>query len=291
MGLSLPLAVLVGYFVAEPMELGSLAVVVFVLVVLSIPLLMKWYQPLLVLAWNAAICPVFLPGRPALWAILAFVGLLFAVLNRAVSPDTRFVIEPSIIKPLLVLAGVVVVTGVMTGGFGVLMLGGGRYGGRRYFYFLAAVVGYFVFTSRRIPLHRTWLYVAMFFLPALTFGLGDLAIVAGVKSELLWFFVTPNMGLHEAMLDTPSVISAQLIRLANLSVVGMGIYGYLLARFGIRGLLDLTRPWRLLLLFWRWAQAWHRDSGPSSCLAPSPLPSCFIWRGFTGPATWQPCWR
>ncbi len=32
MGLSLPLAVLLGYFIAEPMELGSLAVVVFVLV-------------------------------------------------------------------------------------------------------------------------------------------------------------------------------------------------------------------------------------------------------------------
>ena len=40
LGLSLPLAVLLGYFVAEPMELGSLAVVVLVLVVLAIPLLL-----------------------------------------------------------------------------------------------------------------------------------------------------------------------------------------------------------------------------------------------------------
>ncbi len=66
MGLSLPLAVLLGYFVAEPMELGSMAVVVFVLVMLAIPLMMKWYYPLLVSGWNAAICPAFLPGRPAL---------------------------------------------------------------------------------------------------------------------------------------------------------------------------------------------------------------------------------
>ncbi len=64
MGLSLPLAVLLGYFVAEPMELGSLAVVVFVLVMLSFPLLMKWHYPLLVLSWNAAFCPAFLVGRP-----------------------------------------------------------------------------------------------------------------------------------------------------------------------------------------------------------------------------------
>ena len=32
-----------------------------------------------------------------------------------------------------------------------------------------------------------------------------------------------------------------------LSPAGAALYGYLLARFGIRGLLDLTRPWRLLL--------------------------------------------
>ena len=150
MGLSLPLAVLLGYFVAEPMDLGSLAVVVFVLVALSIPLMMKWYYPLLVLSWNAAIAPAFLPGQPWLWAMVAFIGLLFAVLGRAVSPNARFVIEPSVTWSLLALAAVVVLTGMITGGFGVHMLGAGRYGGKRYFYFLAAIAGYFVFTSRRI---------------------------------------------------------------------------------------------------------------------------------------------
>src|ERR1017187_5077670 len=83
MGLSLPLAVLLGYFLAEPLELGSMAVVVFVLVVLSLPLMMKWYHPLLVFGWNAAICPAFLPGRAKVWAMLAFLGLFFAVLNRS----------------------------------------------------------------------------------------------------------------------------------------------------------------------------------------------------------------
>ena len=36
LGLSLPLAVLLGYFLAEPVELGSMAVVAIVLAVLSI---------------------------------------------------------------------------------------------------------------------------------------------------------------------------------------------------------------------------------------------------------------
>ena len=42
MALCLPLAVILGYFLAEPLDSGSLGVVVFVLVVLSVPILMKW---------------------------------------------------------------------------------------------------------------------------------------------------------------------------------------------------------------------------------------------------------
>jgi hypothetical protein len=248
MGLSLPLAVLLGYFLAEPMELGSLAVVVFVLVVLSIPLMMKWYYPFLVLAWNAGICPTFFPGRPALWAMMAFAGLLVAVVSRAVSPNARFVIEPSITRSLLVLAGVVVATGLMTGGFGVHLLGSGRYGGRNYFYFLAAVAGYFVLTSRRIPPHRAGLYVALFFLSGLTFLLIDLAMLGGSKFDFMWLFFAPDSMLRETGWEEPTNAFVIMRRYGNLAPAGAALYGYLLARFGLRGLLDLTRPWRLLLL-------------------------------------------
>jgi hypothetical protein len=248
LGLSLPLAVLLGYFVAEPVELGSMAVVAFVLAVLSIPLMMKWHYPLLVFCWNAALCPAFLPGRLPFWALLAFVGLLFAVLNRAVSPNARFVVEPSITKALLALTAVVVVTGMITGGFGVQMLGADHYGGKHYFYFMAAVAGYFVFTSRRIPPHQAGFYVALFFLSGLTYGLSELATRAGPGFEyMLWFLAQGNPG-------SPDVLTGSLgsslnsVRMYGLGLFGMAAYGYLLARFGIRGVLDLTRPWRLLLV-------------------------------------------
>ena len=248
MGLSLPLAVLLGYFVAEPLELGSLAVVVFVLVVLSIPLMMKWYYPLLVLSWNAAICPAFLPGQPFLWAIVAFVGLLLAVIGRAVNPNARFVIEPSVTKSLLALTGVVVVTGLATGGFGLRMLGSGHYGGKHYFYFLAAVAGYFVFTSRRIPPQRAGFYVALFFLSGLTHALSDLAGLGGAKHTFLWLFVAPAGSLQEATVEGPLSAPEHFARINELALVGAAVYSYLLARFGLRGLLDVKRPWRLLLL-------------------------------------------
>ena len=74
---------------------------------------------------------------------------------------------------MLALTGVVVATGLMTGGFGVHMLGSSQYGGKSYFYFLAAVAGYFVFTSRRIPPQQAGFYVALFFLSALTYRLSS----------------------------------------------------------------------------------------------------------------------
>src|SRR5712671_6857311 len=101
MALCLPLAVVLGYFLAEPLDSGSMGVVVFVLTILAVPIMMKWYHPLLVLSWNIGITPIFLPGQPQLWMCLSLAGLLFAVLNRAVSPDMKFSYVPSITHSLL----------------------------------------------------------------------------------------------------------------------------------------------------------------------------------------------
>src|SRR5690348_15668400 len=107
MALCLPLAVIVGYFLAEPMTSGSLAIVVFVLTILAVPIMMKWYHPLMVLSWNSGIVMFLLPGPPTLWMCMAFGGMLFALLNRSVSPEHEFALVPSVTKPLLFLLGAV----------------------------------------------------------------------------------------------------------------------------------------------------------------------------------------
>src|SRR6478672_7748920 len=91
MALCLPLAVLLGYVLAEPFESGSVAVVVFVLVVLAVPIVLKWHHPLLVLSWNALVNPVFFPNRVTLWMPVAGVSMIVAILNRATNPDKRFI--------------------------------------------------------------------------------------------------------------------------------------------------------------------------------------------------------
>jgi len=130
MALCLPLAVLLGYVLAEPLESGSIAVVVFVLVILSVPVLLKWHHPLLILSWNAAINPIFLPGRAALWLLLSGASMLVAVLNRAVSPGEKLISVPVLNRALLFLAAVVVLTGLLTGGFGSRFFGSAKWVGK-----------------------------------------------------------------------------------------------------------------------------------------------------------------
>jgi len=96
--------------------------------------------------------------------LMAFASLLFAILNRSISAEKRFIMVPSLTRPLLFFAAVVVVTGMFTGGIGLYSFGSAKYGGKNYFYVLLAIAGYFAFTSQRIPLHQAMLYVGLFFL-------------------------------------------------------------------------------------------------------------------------------
>jgi len=245
LGLSLPLAVLIGYFLAEPMELSSVAVVVAVLGTLCIPLMLRWHYLVLVLCWNAALNPVVLPGRASMWALMAFVSLLFAILARAVNPKSQFIVVPSIIRPLLVLAAVVIVTGLLTGGFGVRSLGSARFGGKRYFYLLAAIAGFFALTSRRIPPGRSSLYVAAFFLSTMTYAVANLVLAAGPRFHFLLGIFSPDFAQDQ--IASFGRLESGMVRVGGLGVMASGVCAYLMARYGIAGLLDLTRPWRILL--------------------------------------------
>src|SRR3954452_17080304 len=133
LALCLPLAVILGYFLAEPLDSGSMAVILLILCVLAVPLMMAWHHPLLVLSWNAIVAPAFLPGQPLAWMIMAASSLLFAMLNRAVKPNSQFIVVPSLVKPLLFLGGVVVITAMLNGGLGLRSMGASRYGSRNYF--------------------------------------------------------------------------------------------------------------------------------------------------------------
>jgi hypothetical protein len=244
MGVCLPLAVLVGYFMAEPLEPRGLAVIVLILSVLSVPLLMEWHHPILVLGWNAYIAPVFFPGRLYLWVVLAVVSLFFAVLNRSVNPQRSFIHVPSLTRSLFFLLAVVAATAALTGGISANSLGSAHFGGKCYVYVFGAVAGYFALTSRRIPLNQAGVYLAMFFLPGITSMIGDLVNATAPEFNFLVEYLF-QPGDSRVSQDFGNLTIA---RFGSAAVSGAALYGYLLARYGIRGALDYTRSWRFLLL-------------------------------------------
>jgi hypothetical protein len=244
----LPLAVLIGYFLAEPLESGSMAIVVFVFSVLCLPILIKWYHPLLIMSWNAMICMVFMPGRPFAWMFMACVGLGIAILNRSINPNKRFIHVPTLTKPLIFLGGVVMITAVLTGGVGLNILGSSRFGGKGYLFIFAAVAGYFAMTSQRIPRERAGLYLALFFLPGLTVLVAQIAALFGPAAEFLFAIFPATTGATPQSALSPTATGPDYSRLGALAIAAPAVYGYLFARFGIRGIMDLRRPWRMVFL-------------------------------------------
>lgn len=246
--LCLPLAVLLGFALADPLGLSSLGLILLVLGLLSIPLWMRFHHPLLILSWNAWITPAFLPGRPFLWTALALISLLFGVVNRSTDPRHRFLTPPAVTGSLLFLMGVMAVTALVQGGVGLRTLGSERYGGKAYVYIACAVAGCFALASQPIPRHRAGLYVAMFFLPGITAAAGHLVYQMGPKAYGLFYILSPTWAAGQASTLEQIGMSPDMARIGGFYFASLAAACFLIARYGMAGLLDLRQPWRLLLL-------------------------------------------
>lgn len=245
-GLCLPIAVLLGYLLAEPLDSGSLVVLVMVLSLLCVPLMMRWHHVLLVLSWNAFIAPAFLPGSPALWVVMVWLSLFFAVLGRSVSLEKRFLQVPGITRSLIFLVVVVIATALVNGGFGFRSLGSETHGSKRYFILLSAIAGYFALTSQAIPRHRAALYVSIFILSGLTAAASNLAYLAGPRFYFLYDFFPVDLAMGQIAADW--TLDNSLVRISSLMGVSQALTGFLLAKYGVRGVLDFSRPWRGVFL-------------------------------------------
>jgi len=245
LGFCLPLAVLVGFFLAEPLQFSSIAVLLMLLAVLASPLLFRWHQPMLMASWNAAIILTFLPGSPPLWMPLAAVSCLIVVLNRATSDQYLLRHVPSVTRPLLALMGVVILTAWVTGGIGIRSLGSSSYGGRGYFYITLAAAGYLGLASRPVPPRQAGLYAGLFFLSGTTPLLSNLAFSGGPSFWWLYRFLPGTFAYEQ--ITGQAALNAQMVRLVGIGPASLALYSFLLARFGLRGIVDFRRPWLLLL--------------------------------------------
>src|SRR5688500_5374499 len=93
---AIPLAIFLGYLLAEPDRLNSVRIVGLVFGVLSIPIFLRWHHPLVIFTWNAAISAFFLPGRPGFWMVFAGISFGITVLNCILNKEQRFQHVPAL---------------------------------------------------------------------------------------------------------------------------------------------------------------------------------------------------
>lgn len=95
-------------------------------------------------------------------------------------------------------------------------------------------------TAHRIPSGMGQRYASVFFLSGLTMVLSDLVYMAGPSFYPLYSFFPVEIAVNQA------ISSENLWRLAGIGFGAQYFCWFLIARFGIRGILDWTRPWRFL---------------------------------------------
>jgi hypothetical protein len=244
----LPLALYVGYLLADGGIVNKLFVGL-IIFGLMLPLLLRWHHLMLFLVWNMTAMMAFLPGAPQLWLLMAVISLCITVLERTLAKDKRlrFISVPSLTLPILFLLLVVLFTAKETG-FSLRVLGGvtggQAIGGKGYVWIVGAALGFFAMTSREIPREKAGLYAALFFLAPLTNAVGSTFSFAPPQLYYLYYvFPVDSMG------GIPSLYQQTIDRFYGVTLAALFAYLYLLARHGVRGMLEWRRPGRIGLLF------------------------------------------
>jgi hypothetical protein len=237
-----PLAITIGYLLTNPMDYSSMGLFSIMGLLLISPLLLRWHYPLLVLSWTMGISLFFIQGAPGLWLVMVVLSLGISLLERALDSQMHFIRVPQLTWPLLCLTAVALITAEFRGGIGLRSLGSEIYGGKKYVFLIIGILSYFALTSRRIPLERAGLYVALFFLGGVTGVIGDLFALMPSWSHFVFWFFPPN-------LNSATAFEIGTTRLVGFAFAGNQIYYFLMVRYGIRGIFLSGKPWRLFFFF------------------------------------------
>ena len=239
--ISVPLAVVIGYLIANPFEKSTFIYAGMLGGLLAFPLLAKWHQPLLLFSWHTGMVIFFLDGSPDIWLAIVPISLGISVMERTLNSDRHFIRVPQITWPLIVLLAVVIFTAKMTGGLGLRSMGSNVYGGKKYIFLFVSIASYFALTARRIPKERVWLCVGLFFLAPAINAVGDFAYKAPHWMRYLFIFFPPAY-------QTPEEFQFGITRLGGVGTAGLAIFLWVVARYGLRGIFLTRRPWRVFLL-------------------------------------------
>jgi len=243
----IPLAIVMGFFLADPTDSTSLIGVGFLLVFLLSPFLIRYHHTALIVSATAFINAFFLPGRPEMWMLLAGVSLIVSIASWPLDREARrYCGFRSLDLSVIFMALVVLFTMKATGGAGLNILGAQVFGGRRYVTMLAAAVGYFALVAHPLSLQKAKTLGSIFWAMSGTAILGNMAYALGPSFFFFFYLFPVEFVLSQANAEDIT-LAGGVVRFSGLAPLGFGIIYWLLSRFGLRGVLDIAKSWRIIL--------------------------------------------
>jgi hypothetical protein len=243
----LPLAIILGYLLANDWDITTVAIFGLMTFLLLMPLLLRWHHAWLIATWNMSMVFPFLPGHPDAWIVFAWLSLAFSVLGYILNRKHSFITPVSVAKPLLLLLAVVLITARCTGGIGMRSMGSDTFGGKRYFLMFSAIAGFFALTSQRVNPARAVLMTMLFFVGSATQAIGELAGYIGPGFNFLFtIFPVSGRGMA-AIVGDPLMRVGALSRLGGLATASTAVFCAFLCRYGISDLFTWKRLGRLTI--------------------------------------------
>jgi hypothetical protein len=130
------------------------------------------------------------------------------------------------------------------GGIGIKALGGSSFGGKNYVYLLGAIIGYFALTGIQIPITKGRKMAGLFFISGTSYALSNIIYALGSSFYVLYYLVPSTYASDQAANDF-GLVSTD--RFQGLAPASAGAICFLLSTYGMRGLFDIIRPWRMIL--------------------------------------------
>ncbi|MGH7950735.1 MAG: O-antigen ligase family protein [Limisphaerales bacterium] len=234
------LAIFLGFQLTTPDEKSSLAWIVGIMLLLTLPLLIRWHHSLAIVCWNFSMIVFFLPGHPNIGLVVLGISLGISIVNRTLRRGEMFIHNPATTYPLIFLALVILATAHMTGGIHGRAFGSDTWGASRYIWMLGAIIGYFALIAQPVPLQKANLMASLFFLSGITCVISDLIYLGGSGFGFLSLIFPQTSG---AYLSTDSALE----RFDNTMRASQFVCWFMFMRYGIRGIFSWYRPWRLVL--------------------------------------------
>jgi hypothetical protein len=246
--LCLPLAILMGFMLADPMMTSNQMFISAALIALLIPFMLTIHHRALIWVSGAVIIAFFVKGQPQMWMVFAVLSFTISLVSRPLRKvKTKPVWERWVVVSLVIIVACILTTAALTGGIGMRVFGSSMYGGRKYFSLLVSVIGFFALTLALLPKRFAQRDIGIFTLGPITTAFSNVAYMLGPSFYFLFALFPVSLAVNQAQADfAPALVGIK--RYTGFGSASTAICMYCLLRWGFRGICDLSKPWRVFIV-------------------------------------------